>query len=190
VVITKDDTTIVDGAGKKADIEARVAQIKQQIEDTTSDYDREKLQERLAKLSGGVAVIKVGGATEIEVKEKKDRVDDALNATRAAVEEGILPGGGVALIRSQKVLDQVKTGAAPCWVNIYPCRRSGGTLRTLNRLRRCPWRPISLSVNSPIKAFATRRTRATVPTPQKSWQRRSAPRCAIFFGRPADTMLL
>ncbi len=99
VVITKDDTTIVDGAGKKADIEARVAQIKQQIEDTTSDYDSEKLQERLAKLAGGVAVIKVGGATEIEVKEKKDRVDDALNATRAAVEEGILPGGGVALIR-------------------------------------------------------------------------------------------
>ena len=105
VVITKDDTTIVDGAGKKADIEARVAQIRQQIEDTTSDYDREKLQERLAKLAGGVAVIKVGGATEIEVKEKKDRVDDALNATRAAVEEGILPGGGVALIRAQKALD-------------------------------------------------------------------------------------
>ena len=95
--ITKDDTTIVGGAGKKADIEARVAQIKQQIEDTTSDYDSEKLQERLAKLAGGVAVIKVGGVTEMEVKEKKDRVDDALNATRAAVEEGILPGGGVAL---------------------------------------------------------------------------------------------
>ena len=103
VVITKDDTTIVDGAGKKADIEARVAQIKQQIEDTTSDYDKEKLQERLAKLAGGVAVIKVGGVTEMEVKEKKDRVDDALNATRAAVEEGILPGGGVALIRTQVV---------------------------------------------------------------------------------------
>ncbi len=102
VVITKDDTTIVDGAGKKADIEARVAQIRQQIEDTTSDYDREKLQERLAKLAGGVAVIKVGGSTEIEVKERKDRVDDALNATRAAVEEGILPGGGVALIRSSE----------------------------------------------------------------------------------------
>jgi chaperonin GroEL len=98
VTITKDDTTIVDGAGKKTDIEARIAQIKQQIEDTTSDYDREKLQERLAKLAGGVAVIKVGGATEIEVKERKDRVDDALNATRAAVEEGIVPGGGVALM--------------------------------------------------------------------------------------------
>ena len=108
VVITKDDTTIVDGAGKKKDIEARVAQIRAQIEDTTSDYDREKLQERLAKLAGGVAVIKVGGATEIEVKEKKDRVDDALNATRAAVEEGIVPGGGVALLRAIEVLDGVK----------------------------------------------------------------------------------
>jgi chaperonin GroEL len=102
VTITKDDTTIVRGGGKKDDIEARVGQIKQQIEDTTSDYDREKLQERLAKLAGGVAVIKVGGATEIEVKEKKDRVDDALNATRAAVEEGIVPGGGVALLHASK----------------------------------------------------------------------------------------
>jgi chaperonin GroEL len=104
VSITKDDTTIVDGAGKKEDIKARIAQIKQQIEDTTSDYDREKLQERLAKLAGGVAVIKVGGATEVEVKEKKDRVDDALNATRAAVEEGIVPGGGVALLWAAKSL--------------------------------------------------------------------------------------
>jgi len=102
VTITKDDTTMVRGGGKKEDIEARVGQIKQQIEDTTSDYDREKLQERLAKLAGGVAVIKVGGATEIEVKEKKDRVDDALNATRAAVEEGIVPGGGVALLHASK----------------------------------------------------------------------------------------
>ena len=100
VSITKDDTTIVDGTGSKEDIEARVAQIKQQIENTTSDYDKEKLQERLAKLAGGVAVIKVGGATEIEVKERKDRVDDALNATRAAVEEGIVPGGGVALLKA------------------------------------------------------------------------------------------
>ncbi len=104
VSITKDDTTIVDGSGKKADIQARIAQIKQQIEDTTSDYDREKLQERLAKLAGGVAVIKVGGATEVEVKEKKDRVDDALNATRAAVEEGIVPGGGVALLWASKAI--------------------------------------------------------------------------------------
>jgi chaperonin GroEL len=104
LTITKDDTTIVDGAGKKADIEARIAQIKQQIEDTTSDYDKEKLQERLAKLAGGVAVIKVGGSSEVEVKERKDRVDDALNATRAAVEEGIVPGGGVALLWASKSL--------------------------------------------------------------------------------------
>ncbi len=104
VTITKDDTTIVRGGGKKDEIEGRVAQIRQQIEDTTSDYDREKLQERLAKLAGGVAVIKVGGATEVEVKEKKDRVDDALNATRAAVEEGIVPGGGVALLHASKTL--------------------------------------------------------------------------------------
>ena len=96
VKIDKDNTTIIDGAGDSAAIQARVAQLKVQIDDTTSDYDREKLQERLAKLAGGVAVIKVGGATEVEVKEKKDRVDDALHATRAAVEEGIVPGGGVA----------------------------------------------------------------------------------------------
>jgi len=102
ITITKDDTTIVRGGGKKDDIEARVGQIKQQIDDTSSEYDREKLQERLAKLAGGVAVIKVGGATEMEVKEKKDRVDDALNATRAAVEEGIVPGGGVALLHASK----------------------------------------------------------------------------------------
>ncbi|MFD2649430.1 chaperonin GroEL [Devosia albogilva] len=105
VVIEKENTTIVNGAGSKEDIQGRVNQIKAQIEDTTSDYDREKLQERLAKLAGGVAVIRVGGATEIEVKEKKDRVDDALHATRAAVEEGILPGGGVALLRSLKALE-------------------------------------------------------------------------------------
>src|SRR5689334_888250 len=107
VVIEKEKTTIIDGVGKKKDIEARVAQIKAQIEETTSDYDREKLQERLAKLAGGVAVIKVGGATEVEVKEKKDRVDDALNATRAAVEEGIVPGGGVALLRARKAVGKL-----------------------------------------------------------------------------------
>ncbi|MCI4643632.1 MAG: chaperonin GroEL [Hyphomonadaceae bacterium] len=105
VNITKDDTTIVDGVGAKEEIEARVSQIRKQIEDTTSDYDKEKLQERLAKLAGGVAVIKVGGATEVEVKERKDRVDDALNATRAAVEEGIVPGGGVALLRVSRHID-------------------------------------------------------------------------------------
>jgi chaperonin GroEL len=109
VVIEKENTTIVDGAGRKEEIQGRVSQIKAQIEETTSDYDREKLQERLAKLAGGVAVIRVGGATEVEVKEKKDRVDDALHATRAAVEEGILPGGGVALLRAAKALDNVPT---------------------------------------------------------------------------------
>jgi chaperonin GroEL len=109
VVIDKEKTTIVDGAGKKKDIEARVNQIKAQIEETTSDYDREKLQERLAKLAGGVAVIRVGGATEVEVKEKKDRVEDALNATRAAVEEGIVAGGGVALLRAKKAIGKLRS---------------------------------------------------------------------------------
>ncbi len=108
VIIDKDNTTIVDGAGNKADIDARVSQIRAQIETTTSDYDREKLQERVAKLAGGVAVIRVGGATEVEVKERKDRVDDALHATRAAVEEGILPGGGIALLRALKSLEGLK----------------------------------------------------------------------------------
>ena len=108
VMIEKENTTIVSGAGKKAEIQARIAQIKAQIEETTSDYDREKLQERLAKLAGGVAVIRVGGATEIEVKERKDRVDDAMHATRAAVEEGILPGGGVALLRAGKAIEKLK----------------------------------------------------------------------------------
>jgi len=110
VVIDKENTTIVDGSGSKDQIKARTAQIRAQIEETTSEYDREKLQERLAKLAGGVAVIRVGGATEVEVKEKKDRVDDALHATRAAVEEGILPGGGVALLRALKAIDSVKPG--------------------------------------------------------------------------------
>jgi chaperonin GroEL len=108
VMIDKENTTIVGGAGKKADIQARITQIKAQIEETTSDYDREKLQERLAKLAGGVAVLRVGGATEIEVKERKDRVDDAMHATRAAVEEGVLPGGGVALLRAIKALEKLK----------------------------------------------------------------------------------
>jgi chaperonin GroEL len=108
MTIDKENTTIVSGAGKKADIQARIAQIKAQIEETTSDYDREKLQERLAKLAGGVAVLRVGGATEIEVKERKDRVDDAMHATRAAVEEGVLPGGGVALLRGIKALEKLK----------------------------------------------------------------------------------
>jgi chaperonin GroEL len=109
VAIEKENTTIIEGTGAKTEIDGRIAQIRAQIEDTTSDYDREKLQERLAKLAGGVAVIRVGGSTEVEVKEKKDRVDDALHATRAAMEEGILPGGGLALLRAAKVLADVKT---------------------------------------------------------------------------------
>jgi chaperonin GroEL len=110
VSIDKENTTIVDGAGKKADIQARIAQIKAQIEETTSDYDREKLQERLAKLAGGVAVIRVGGATEVEVKERKDRVDDAMHATKAAVEEGVVAGGGVALLYATRALANLKGG--------------------------------------------------------------------------------
>ena len=106
---TRKNSTIISGAGKKTDIEARCTQIRQQVEETTSDYDKEKLQERLAKLAGGVAVIKVGGATEVEVKEKKDRVEDALNSTRAAVEEGIVAGGGCALLYAAQDLDKVKT---------------------------------------------------------------------------------
>jgi chaperonin GroEL len=107
VRIEKENTTIIDGAGKKPDIQARIGQLKAQVEETTSDYDREKLQERLAKLAGGVAIIRVGGATEVEVKEKKDRVDDAMHATRAAVEEGIVPGGGVALLRAKSAIGKL-----------------------------------------------------------------------------------
>jgi chaperonin GroEL len=124
VVIEKENTTIVDGAGKKKEIEARVNQIKAQIEETTSDYDREKLQERLAKLAGGVAVIRVGGATEVEVKEKKDRVDDAMHATKAAVEEGIVPGGGVALLRALKALEKAKPENEDQKVGINIVRRA------------------------------------------------------------------
>ena len=124
VVINKEDTTIVDGAGSKDEIQGRIAQIKAQIEDTTSDYDREKLQERLAKLAGGVAVIRVGGATEVEVKERKDRVDDAMNATRAAVEEGVVPGGGVALLHAIKALEAVKPGNDDQRVGIEIVRRA------------------------------------------------------------------
>jgi chaperonin GroEL len=124
VTIDKDNTTIVDGSGKKSEINARCEQIRRQVEDTTSDYDREKLQERLAKLAGGVAVIKVGGATEVEVKEKKDRVDDALHATRAAVEEGIVPGGGVALLRAAKALAKIETGNDDQKVGVEIVRRA------------------------------------------------------------------
>jgi len=124
VVITKESTTIVDGAGAKDDISARCTQIRQQIEETTSDYDREKLQERLAKLAGGVAVIRVGGATEVEVKERKDRVDDAMHATRAAVEEGIVAGGGVALLYATKALDSIKPANDDQRVGVEIIRRA------------------------------------------------------------------
>jgi chaperonin GroEL len=127
VMIDKENTTVVNGAGKKADIEARIAQIKAQIEETTSDYDKEKLQERLAKLAGGVAVIRVGGATEVEVKERKDRVDDALHATRAAVEEGILPGGGVALLRASKQLSKLNHANDDQKTGIEIVRKALGT---------------------------------------------------------------
>jgi chaperonin GroEL len=124
VAIDKDNTTVIDGAGSKTEIEGRTTQIRAQIEETTSDYDREKLQERLAKLAGGVAVIRVGGSTEVEVKEKKDRVDDALHATRAAVEEGVLPGGGVALLRAVKALENLETANADQRVGIDIVRRA------------------------------------------------------------------
>jgi len=124
VLIEKEKTTIVDGSGDKSDIEGRVAQIKAQIEETTSDYDREKLQERLAKLAGGVAVIRVGGSTEVEVKERKDRVDDALNATRAAVEEGIVPGGGTALLRARTAIDDLSSDNADINAGIKIVRRA------------------------------------------------------------------
>ncbi|MDH3472239.1 MAG: chaperonin GroEL, partial [Rhodospirillales bacterium] len=124
VLITKEETTVVDGAGKKKEIEGRCTQIRAQIEETSSDYDREKLQERLAKLAGGVAVIRVGGATEIEVKERKDRVEDAMNATRAAVEEGIVPGGGVALLYATKVLEKLSTANDDQKVGIDIVRRA------------------------------------------------------------------
>ena len=124
VLISKEETTLVDGAGDKKGIEGRCTQIRSQIDETTSDYDREKLQERLAKLAGGVAVIKVGGATEVEVKEKKDRVDDALNATRAAVLEGILPGGGVPLLRAATKLDGIKVENADQKIGVDIVRKA------------------------------------------------------------------
>ena len=127
VLITKDDTTLVGGAGKKTDIEGRCNQIRAQIEETTSDYDKEKLQERLAKLAGGVAVIRVGGATEVEVKERKDRVDDAMHATRAAVEEGIVAGGGAALLHSARVLDKLKVDNDDQRVGVEVVRRALST---------------------------------------------------------------
>ena len=124
VIVEKENTTIVDGSGKKADLEGRITQIRAQIEETTSDYDREKLQERLAKLAGGVAIIKVGGATEVEVKEKKDRVDDAMHATKAAVEEGVVAGGGSALLYAIRALDKLRAGNDDQKVGIEIVRRA------------------------------------------------------------------
>ena len=124
ISITKEETTIIDGSGKKADVSGRCSQIRAQVEETSSEYDREKLQERLAKLAGGVAVIKVGGATEVEVKERKDRVDDALNATRAAVEEGVVIGGGCALLNATKALKKVNVGNDDQQVGVDIVRRS------------------------------------------------------------------
>jgi chaperonin GroEL len=124
VVITKEETTVIDGAGKKKDIQARIAQIRAQVDETTSDYDREKLQERLAKLAGGVAIIRVGGATEVEVKERKDRVEDAMHATRAAVEEGVVPGGGVALLYGTRLLGKLPSDNGDQKVGIDIVRRA------------------------------------------------------------------
>ena len=139
VVVDKDNTTIIDGAGKKSDIEGRIKQIRAQIEETTSDYDREKLQERLAKLVGGVAVIKVGAATEVEMKEKKARVEDAMHATRAAVEEGVVPGGGVALLRAQTALDELKVERRAALRRGHRAPGAGGSA-ALDRQQRRPGR--------------------------------------------------
>ena len=165
VMIDKENTTIVNGAGKKADIEARISQIKAQIEETTSDYDQEKLQERLAKLAGGVAVIRVGGATEVEVKERKDRVDDAMHATRAAVEEGILPGGGVALLRASEGLQQA------------PRRQR----RPEDRHRDRPQGALRLR---PARSPSTR-ARTARSSSARSWRRISTPTASTR--RPANT---
>ena len=165
VMIDKENTTIVNGAGKKADIEARVAQIKAQIEETTSDYDKEKLQERLAKLAGGVAVIRVGGATEIEVKERKDRVDDAMHATRAAVEEGILPGGGVALLRAA---EGARRSSRPTTTTRSTASRSSARRSRLRRAR---------SPSTPAKTARSWSAR--------SWRRTSTPTATTR--RPAST---
>ncbi len=160
ITIDKENTTIVEGAGKQADIQGRVNQIRRQIEETTSDYDREKLQERLAKLAGGVAVINVGAATETEMKEKKARVEDALHATRAAVEEGIVPGGGVALIRAQKALDGLKLEGDEAIGARHraPRHRSAAPPRS-------PTTPASKARSSSAKSRAARATKATTSPP-------------------------
>ena len=162
VRVEKENTTIVDGTGKKADIQARINQIKAQIEETTSDYDREKLQERLAKLAGGVAVIKVGGATEIEVKERKDRVDDALNATRAAVEEGIVPGGGVALLRAKKAVDGLKSDNADIQAGINIVSQGARSPDPADRARM----PASKARSWSARCWRSRAISASTPRPR------------------------
>ena len=150
ISITKDETTIVEGYGEKSEIEGRVAQIRSQIEDTTSDYDKEKLQERLAKLAGGVAVIRVGGASEVEVKERKDRVDDALNATRAAVQEGVVVGGGVALVRASKKLDGLRARTPT-----RPRASRSSARRCRRRCGRSPRTPASTARWSPARSWSS-----------------------------------
>ncbi len=183
VKIDKDNTTIIDGAGGKKEIQARVSQIKSQIEETTSDYDKEKLQERLAKLAGGVAVIRVGGSTEIEVKEKKDRVDDALNATKAAVEEGIVPGGGTALLYATKALHGLTGENEDQTQGIAIVRKAiQAPIRQIveNSASKPPSWSASCSSRSRTRSVGTRRTRSmsTSSTPASSTRPRScAPRC-------------
>ena len=193
VRIEKENTTIIDGAGKKPDIEGRIGQIKAQIEETTSDYDREKLQERLAKLAGGVAVIRVGGSTEVEVKEKKDRVDDAMHATRAAVEEGIVPGGGVALLRAKAADRQARRPRTRTSrpASTSSCGRS--RLRSVRSPRTRASRARSWSAGS---TTTSRRPSASTPRPSSmstcsrpasSIRRRSsAPRCRTRRRLPAS----
>ena len=190
IVITKEETTIVEGTGKKADIEGRCNQIRQQIEETTSDYDREKLQERLAKLAGGVAVLNIGGATEVEVKERKDRVDDALNATRAAVEEGIVAGGGVALLRATKALDKTKPANDDQRVGVDIVRRAlqtpvrqiaenagvdgaAGCLASCSRTRRTISASTPRPWNTPIWCRRASLTRPRLSGPRSPMRRRS-----------------
>ena len=149
-MIDKENTTIIEGAGKTKDIEGRVKQIRTQIEETTSDYDREKLQERLAKLVGGVAVIKVGAATETEMKEKKARVEDAMHATKAAVEEGIVPGGGVALLRTLPALDKARQGQGPAATTCASASRSSAA-RSRSRCAGSPTTPATRATSSSSK---------------------------------------
>ena len=192
VRVEKENTTIIDGAGKKADIEGRCTQIRQQIEETTSDYDREKLQERLAKLAGGVAVIRVGGATEVEVKERKDRVDDAMHATRAAVEEGIVPGGGAALLYAIKALDKLTPANPDQKVGIDIVRKAlqcaGAADRRELRHRRLDRRRQAARQQA-TPTTATTRRRASSPTwsrPASSTRPRSCgTRCRMPRRSPA-----